>query len=219
MPCLTCPEAVLSTLRRKVRGELDKLRAILSLARMFNEAFADLVGTAVEDADSAVDGIPDPVSLGFLDILAYATCPLTPLALGLGELTELTNLDPQAQLARIKDLSTGDIDDARSSYENVLENSVNAKLIKQARRFEREMRRLRFDADSFAEALVIAATVQSVCGQEEFQFGPFQEFATLADGFSFVGGVPGILNQNLAALVQKLAQGEAKFKALRGELT
>lgn len=217
MACGTCPDAVTATLRRKVQAELDKLRAITKLTGFFNDSFGATAGVAVSDVDGAVNSIPSPVPLDFLGILQYVTCPLTPLALGLG-LSDLTALDPNAQLQKVKSLGTGNIDTARANYEKSLNNSVNAKLIEQARRYEREMRRLQFDANSFAEALVISAVVQIVCGQDEFTQGPFQAFATLAQGFSFTGGVPSTLDQNLAALIQRLSQGEAKFKALRGEL-
>lgn len=218
MSCGTCPDAVTATLRRKVQAELDKLTAITRLTSFFNDAFGETAGVGVSDVNAAVNSIPSPSPLNFLDILQYVTCPLTPLALGLDGITDLTTLDPAAQLAKVKDLGTGDIDTARGNYEKALNNSPNAKLISQSRKYEREMRRIQFNSDSFAEALVISATVQVVCGNEEFLAGPYQQFATLASTFSFTGGVPSTLDQNLAALIQKLSQGEAKFKALRGEL-
>lgn len=218
MACGACPSAVTSVLRRRVQVELDKLTAVVSMTGFFNDAFGATAGIAVEDVDAAVDSIPSPIPLDFVALLTYLACPLTPLALGLDDLGSLTALDPNTQLQKVKSLTTGDVDNARRNYELALDNSPNAKLIKEARRYERESRRIAFTPDSFAEALVIAATVQSVCGNEEFLEGPYQRFAQLADGFSFVGGVPGILDTNLAALIQKLAQGETKFKALRGEL-
>lgn len=217
MSCGTCPDAVTATLRRKVQVELDKLRSITRLTSFFNDAFGETAGVGVSDVDAAVASIPTPTPLNFLGILQYVTCPLTPLALGLG-IGDLAGLDPNTQLQKVKALSTGNIDTARSNYEKSLGNSVNAKLISQARKYEREMRRLQFNPESFAEALVISASVFVVCGQEEFVSGPFQAFATLANDFSFTGGVPSTLDQNLAALIQKLTQAEAKFKALRGEL-
>lgn len=218
MSCGSCPDAVLSVLRKKVQTELDKLRSITTLTSFFNDAFGETAGVAVDDVDAAVGAIPAPVPLDYLGILPYVTCPLTPLALGIDDITELTDLDPNTQLTAVKALTVGDIDTARADYEQALSGSPNAKLISQARKYEREMRRLQFSADSFAEALVISASVQTVCGNEEFVTGPYQAFATLADGFSFTGGVPASLDQNLAALIQRLSQGEAKFKALRGEL-
>jgi hypothetical protein len=185
---------------------------------VFNDSFGSVAGTGFEDVNSAVSAIPSPHNLNLVEILQYVTCPLTPLALALGDLDDLLTLDPSAQAQKIKGLSTGDIDEARKSYEKVLGNSANAKLIKQVRKYEAELRRIQFNAQSFAEALVICATVQVVCGNEEFVTGPFQSFATLANGFSFTGGVPSTLDTNLAAVVQKLKQGEDKFKALRGQL-
>lgn len=218
MSCGTCPSAVTSVLRRKVQDELSKLLSVLKLSDFFNSAFGSTAGVAVQDVDGAVDSIPLPIPLNFVDLLQYALCPLTPLALGIDDLGSLTSLDPTAQLAKIKSLSTGDIDNARQNYELALDNSPNAKLISQARKYQRETQRIAFTPQSFAEAIVIAATVQAVCGNDEFVEGPYRAFALAADGFTFTGGVPGVLDTNLAALIQKLAQGEAKFAALRGEL-
>lgn len=218
MACGTCPSAVTATLRRRVQAELDKLSSIVRLTDVFNASYGTVAGTGFADVNSAVSSIPSPHNLNLAEIIQYVTCPLTPLALALGDLDDLLNLDPAAQVQKVKSLSSGDIDAARKNYESVLTNSPNGKLISQIRKYERELRRVQFDASSFAEALVICATVQVVCGNEEFVTGPFQSFAALADGFSFVGGVPSTLDQNLAALVQKLKQGEDKFKALRGEL-
>lgn len=219
MSCGTCPTAVTATLRRRVQAELDKLRAITRLTGLFNDAYGTVAGNGFDDVNSAVSSIPSPHNIGLTDLLQYVTCPLTPLALGLGDLDDLLTLDPAAQSEKIKGLSTGDIDEARKNYEDSLGRSANAKLIAQVRKYEAEMRRIQFNSASFAEALVISATVQVVCGSEEFITGPFQSFATLASGFSFVGGVPSTLNSNLAAVVQKLKQGEDKFKALRRGLT
>jgi len=215
MTCGTCPDAVTQVLRKRVRAATDKLAALLDATNFFNDAFGAVAGVAVAAVDAAVDSIPTPVSFDFLDILGYVTCPLTPLALGLGGIDELTDLDPSVQAQKIKGLGSGDIARARRNYEAVLNNSPHAKLIKQARRYEQKLRRLDFTASVFAEALLIAATVQTVCDQGEFEEGGFQAFAQLADGFSFTGGVPATLDPNLAALLQRLAQGEAKFKALR----
>ena len=218
MACGACPSAVTNVLRRKVQDELGKLLSITQLTSFFNAAFGATAGIAVEDANAAVSAIPSPIPINFIDLLPYALCPLTPLALGIASIGELTGLDPTAQLQKVKNLANGDIDQARRSYELALDNSPNKKVISQARKYERETRRIAFTPASFAEALVIAATVQAVCGSEEFLAGPYQAFAVAADSFSFVGGVPGVLDANLAALIQKLAIGEAKFKALRGEL-
>lgn len=215
MACGTCPVEVTAILRAKVQIELDKLAAILESTGLFNRAFGVNAQYGVADADAALGLIPDPVSLNLLNLLNYLTCPLTPLAIGVAGIEVLTDQDPTAVFARLKALTTGKIDSARRSYENALSSSSNNKLIEAARKYLTNMLRVRFDAASFAEAVVIAASVQVICGDSEFLEGPYQRFAQLANGFGFTGGVPNTLDQNLAALIQRLQRAEEKFAALR----
>lgn len=218
MPCPGCPEAVSNTLRQKVQAELDKLVAIASMTNIFNGAVGEVAGTGFEDTSSAVDAIPIPLPLTPLDLIQYATCPLTVLALGLGGLQELLDGDINTQTKAVQGLTTGNITKARGAYEEILGNSLNAKLIKQVRKYERQLRQIGFNALSFAEAVLITASVQSLCDEEEFTEGPYLAFATAQAGFSFTGGVPSGLDQNLAATIAKLQEGELKFKALRDTL-
>jgi hypothetical protein len=217
MACSNCPDAVVAVLRTKVRSELNKLSAIVSMTAFFNDAIGSTAGVAVADTQSAVDAIPVASALSPLDILEYVLCPLTPLALGLDGIQDLVSGDVNTQTKKVQGLSKGNVDRARREYEKALKNSPNDKLIRQARKYEQRLRQIGFDANSFAEAVVITATVQSVCDADEFD-DVFLQFAQLAQNFSFTGGVPATLDQNLAALIQRLSQGEAKFAALRDAL-
>jgi hypothetical protein len=200
-----------------VRNELNKLTAITRMTSFFNDAIGAVAGIGAEDVGNAVSAIPSPVSTNFLDLIGYVTCPLTPLALGIGAISDLTDGDLNTQLKALQGLQTGTIDKARREYEQTLGNSVNGKLIQQSRKYERQMRQIGFNVLSFAEAVLITATVQSVCDQEEFD-AIFGEFAILSQDFNFVGGVPGTLDTNLAAMIQRLQAGEAKFASLRKSL-
>lgn len=217
MSCGTCPDNVVSVLRTRVRQELDKLTAITRMTSFFNDAIGEVAGIGAEDVGNAVEAIPSPVSTNFLDILGYVTCPLTPLALGLDEVSDLTDGDLNSQLKALQGLQKGTIDKARREYEQTLSNSPNSKLIGQSRKYERQLRQIRFNSASFSEAVLITATVQSVCDQQEFD-DVFVDFAVLSADFNFVGGVPGTLDTNLAAMIQRLGAGEAKFSALSESL-
>lgn len=208
---------MISVLRTRVRRELDKLVAITRMTSFFNDAIGSVAGIGAEDVGNAVTAIPSPVSTNFFDIIGYVTCPLTPLALGVGALTDFTDGELNTQLKKLQSLQTGTIDKARREYEQTLNNSPNAKLIGQSRKYERQLRQIQFNEASFAEAVLITATVQSVCDDQEFD-DIFGEFAILSSDFSFVGGVPGTLDTNLAAMMQRLSAGEAKFAALRKSL-
>jgi hypothetical protein len=218
MACPGCPDAVANVLRGKVQVELDKLAAITSMTNIFNDAVGEVAGTGFEDVQSAVNAVPAPVSLSPLDLLEYVTCPLTVLALGLGGIQELLDGDVNTQTKAVQGLTTGNINKARQEYEGVLNRSPNAGLIRQVRKYERQLRQIGFNAATFAEAVLITASVQDLCDEDEFNEGPYLQFATLASNFSFTGGVPTGLDQNLAAVVQQLQQGELKFAALRASL-
>ena len=185
--------------------------------------FSDVLSAAAAGAfaalNSAVAAIPAPFGLdNFLSIASYLTCPLTPLALGLDGLTDLTSLDPNSQLKRLRGLVEGEIDAARRAYETTLSTDPAAAVISQVRKYEQQLRSIQFDAVSFAEATLISATVFVVCGEEEFNEGPYNAFSLLSTGFSFEAGVPATLDQNLQASVAKVAEGEAKFEVLRAAL-
>ena len=216
--CGTCPDAVTFTLRRIVQDQLDNVRSIKSLTDALSRALQDIAGLADLDITGLLDGIPDIPAIDFTDILGYLTCPLTPLALAL-DLSQIQALDPTVQLQKLKRLAQSEIEQARATFEDALTASPYRQLINIARRFATEITRIRFDEVRFAEAVLISATVLAVCGTDEYQDGPYQDFANEVQDFSFVGGVPADLETNVAAIVQKLVQSELKFKAAAAALT
>jgi hypothetical protein len=212
-----CPDAVTATLRRTVQDELDKAKAILRKTGLFNSAVGDSVGAVGADLDQANSEIPLPLALDVSSVGSYLTCPLLPLAIGV-QAEDLFSLDQTALFNKIKGLGKGELDQARKNYDVNLESSSNAKLIKIARTYVKELLRIDFNQITFARAVLISATVLQLCGQEEYTEGPYQEFANIASQISFSGGVPSGLSPNAAAIVSKLLIAEAKFKALRAQL-
>lgn len=213
-----CPDAVIFHLRSRVQRELEKVRAIKRSTGLFDSATSEVIGLAGGDIDTAVGLIPAASPVDFLDLLAYLTCPLTPLAVGLG-ITDLQDLDPTIALNKVSELRGSEVESARSNYEGSLRRSTNANLIKIARKYVSELLRIRFDANTFAEAVLISATVLAVCGTSEYNSGPYAAFALEIQDFSFQNGVPSTLSQNAAAVVQKLLRAEQKFKELREALS
>lgn len=209
-----CPDAVVYTLRSRVSRELSKVRAIKAATGLFNTATQEVIGNAGADLDAAANLIPTPVPINYLDLLQYLTCPLTPLAIGL-ELSDIQSLDPNVALAKVKNLKTGEVENSRKNYESYLASSTNSDLVKTARKYALELLRMEFNSASFTEAVIISATVLAVCGQEEYQAGPYASFANEIVDFSFQNGVPSGLSQNAAAIVQKILNAERKFEQLR----
>ena len=217
--CANCPDAVIVVLRNIVQAELDKVRSRKNITSLFSRALTDLAGLADAAVLAALNAIPTVTLIDFSDIIAYLTCPLTPLALGLDDTGALTSLDPRVQLRRLQNLFKAQIDKARRDFEDFLDAASTNQIIALARRYANELVRQRFDPVSFAKAILVSSTVLSVCGLTEYQAGPYQAFANEIVDFSLVGGVPANLDNNVAALVQKLVSAEAAFKAQLAAIT
>ncbi len=215
--CGTCPDAVVRTLRRRVNDALGQVRAIRSLSGAFSRVLQDVAGLAADEVSSAVNGIPTVPGIGLDDILGYLTCPLTPLAIAL-EPEDFEALDPRVQLSKLKELIGSEVDAARASYEGALDNSVYAGVLSIARRYANEFIRIGFDEVVFAEAILVAASVLALCGEEEYTSGGYVEFANEIEGFSLTGGLPSDMDPNTAAVTQRLIEGETKLKALQTAL-
>jgi hypothetical protein len=206
-----CPDAVIYALRGVVQSELDKLRAITDLTGYYNRVLKDLAGLVFNVVSSAVDLIPDISVLNPAGLVDYLTCPLLPLLF----VVDVDALDPRTQQEQFRQLFRDEIKRYRREYEELLRDSEQARLIELVRKYVQEMQRIGFDEGSFLNAVIISATVLSVCGEEEYQEGPYQAFANIADSFAFSGGVPSSLDANMAAVSQKLLEAETKFRLMR----
>lgn len=213
-----CPDAVVFALRGRVQSALDQVRAIIDLSTFLNRALEEIAGIAADALDGILPSIPSVPAIDFSDILSYLSCPLTPLALALGDLEELTALDSNVQLRKLRTLAKSSIDQARQDYEDALDAAPERQVIGLLRKYVNEITRVRFDETVFAEAVLIAASVLSLCGEEEYQEGPYQDFANNVQGFSMTGGVPSSLDPNVGAAVQRLLVAEAQFKAAAAAL-
>lgn len=212
----TCPDAVLLHLRGVVQRELDKVRALQRRVSEYNRGFPVVSSTAADDLSAAVAGIPSGDSLSVFSLAAYLACPLLPLAFSV-ELAELTVLDPTVLLDKVKGLSSGELSKHRATFNASLEASGDSGAIKLIRKLEHSLRRIGFDAASFAHAVVITASMNALF-PTEFAAGPYQEFANAADGFAFSGGVPTTLNADLQYMVGKLQEAETRFTSLKEAL-
>ena len=212
MPCRTCPDAVIYTLRDIVQTELDKVRALKNLSTTVSRALQDVALLAIETVDAALNLIPTIPGLDFSEILGYLTCPLTPLALAVDFDQFASALDPTVQLQRLKSLARATLNATRREFEAFLDASDFRQVIGLARRYAGEFTRVKFDVVSFSKAIVISATVLAVCGEEEYTEGPYLEFANELTTFSLTAGIPSGIDSNVAVLLQKLIEAETRFK-------
>jgi len=213
--CGNCPDAVTYTLRETVQVELDKVQALSDLGGFVSRALQDVALLAIDVIDTALNAIPVLPGLDFAEILGFLTCPLTPLALVVDFDQFINELDPTIQLQRVKSLGRSLVNKARRDYEDIINASDFRQVINLARRYSNEFLRLAFNPVSFAKAVVISATVLAVCGEEEYQAGPYQDFANAISNFSVsTNGVPASMDQNVAALVQRLIEADLRLKAM-----
>lgn len=219
MACSNCPDAVTFTLRDIVQTELDNVRSIKNLSTSISRALQDVAQLAVDTVERAIDLIPVLPGLDFTEILGYLTCPLTPLALAVDFEQFANALDPTVQLQRLKALGRSVLNNARREFEAFLAASDYRQIIGIARKFANEFLRIRFNPVSFAKAVVISATVLAVCGQEEYEAGPYLEFANELTNFSLTGPIPSGLDVNVSALLQRLIEAETRFKTAALALT
>lgn len=219
MACSNCPDAVTFTLRDIVQTELDNIRSIKNLSTSISRALQDVAQLAVDTVERAIDLIPVLPGLDFTEILGYLTCPLTPLALAVDFEQFASALDPTVQLQRLKALGRSVLNNARREFEAFLAASDYRQIIGIARKFANEFLRIRFNPASFAKAVVISATVLAVCGQEEYEAGPYLEFANELTNFSLTGPIPSGLDVNVSALLQRLIEAETRFKTAALALT
>lgn len=219
MACESCPDAVTFTLRDVVQTELDNIRSIKNLSTAISRALQDVAQLAVDTVERAIDLIPVLPGLDFSEIIGYLTCPLTPLALAVDFDQFASALDPTVQLQRLKALGRSVLNNARREFEAFLDASDYRQVIGIARKFANEFLRIRFNPASFAKAVVISATVLAVCGREEYEAGPYLEFANELTNFSLTGPIPSGLDVNVSALLQRLIEAETRFKTAALALT
>lgn len=211
--CDDCPEAVLAAVREIVQRELDKVQGIRALVQSISSALAEVVAIAQDAVDIALTTIPTIPAIDFLDIPRYLTCPLTPLALALAP-EDFLQLDPRVQIQRVRNLFRSLISAYRRQFELALEAADSSGVIRLVRRFATEFYRITLSPDTMALAIVISATVLATCGTEEYEEGPYADFANAITDFRLVGGLPADLDVNVAAVLQRLLSAEAKFAAM-----
>jgi hypothetical protein len=209
-----CPPEVIEKLRNVVQAEVDRLRAIQKSTAAINAAFADAPITVSSDIDDAMLAIPTFAIPNPLGILKYVVCPLFPFAIDM-DLPDFSALDPSIQLSKIKDFLDAAIKKAQNAFEELLSASSNFALIEKLRTYLQEVARSGLNALSLANAWVVVGAVKVLC-EEEYEANPvYEEFETLADGFSMDGYVPSGLNAGVKKSLESLQKAQARIEALK----
>ena len=215
MSCDTCPDAVVATIAAQVQRTLDKVRRIKWVTESFNRLLAQIGDKIIDDIDELVDLIPDPPVLDISDLVAYFTCPLTPVALEI-DLTLIENMDPRIIGIRIQRILKYEVAQVIRLYNEALARLRSYDLVKLIQRYIAEIYRAMGDAAEFiAEYPINAAralTVQVLCPKIYADTAlPFKALIDELSNWSFDGIIPSGIDARAQAAVRSVARGEAKL--------
>ncbi len=219
MSCDTCPELVVGTIAREVQRTLDKVRRIKALTTMFNRLFGEIADKIQDDLEALVALIPTPPILDISDIVAYYTCPLTPVALEI-DLTILQKMDPREVGVRIRRIMREEANAVIRLYEEAVRLLKSYDLVRMVRTYLRELYRVMEDASAFILEYPInagrAALVKVLCPDIYASSSrPFKALIDELTTWSFDGILPSGIDERGRAIVRTLARGEAKLLAWR----
>jgi hypothetical protein len=217
--CDTCPELVVGTIAREVQRTLDKVRRIKALTTMFNRLFSEVAGKIQVDLEALVALIPEPPVLDISDIVAYYTCPLTPVALEI-DLTILQKMDPREVGVRLRRILREESNAVVRLYEEAVLRSADYNLLRLLRSYLREMYRVMEDASEFILEYPInagrAALVKVLCPAIYADSSrPFKALIDELTTWSFDGILPSGVDERGRAVMRILARAEAKLLAWR----
>lgn len=209
--CSTCPEPVIASLSRTVSQALSAVRSLNTYTGIFSTLTTTIVNEALQKLEALVDAIPDPLPITLPDLVGYLTCPLTPFALLLGDPSELAELDPVAQLERIRGLVTDYANQIRTQFEEALEQLEAWGTIRVFQGYLQAIKRFRFDEEAFAYAIAICAAVEATC-EEVYKDSVFEEFVEATTDFSISGIVPAGLQGTSKQITDLLGKAELKLQ-------
>ena len=223
--CATCPDPVKAVLRRRVAGDLARVRAVKYATTALNRALTELANKISDDLVALiamVGNIPEPV-IDLSELIAWLTCPLLPIALL--EDPSLKNdlfhvLDPEIQKQKLKSMLKAYVEDLSRIYDEALRRLNSYDLIRLAKKYLDELRRIDLDAESFARSLIITATIAGLgvvdpgCAVE-YNAGPYAAFALETSTFVFTDLYPSGFDPQVAAVMDQLAEAERKLSGWR----
>lgn len=209
--CSSCPNYIVAAVRTPVEKALSQVRSVKRRVLSVNAVLKEIVGTAAADIAAVIAIIPIPPILDLAEIVSALTCPLTPLALAVDAAT-LANLDPREVFALIQNQIAQFTQDIIEDYDNALAVLASFRVVQIAQRFLEDLLRINLDVVLLAEAVTIAAFVESTC-PEEFADGPYKDFQDEISGFSLDGVIPSTLDSGVSDVLTELQTGNTKIEA------
>jgi hypothetical protein len=217
MNCTNCPPNVLIVVSSRVEMSLYQIRRIKSITQVFNYLFRDILGFINDDLQKWVDLIPVPPFIDLAAILAYLTCPLTPLVM-LTDPQVIPDTDPRLSTLEMLKQYREYLRQVRADYERSIDNLECRKIIRLVQAYLREIEQTVGDALQFpidhAIALGYVTYIAAVCPElYNNPSYPFKAYAEEVTTINFNGLVPTSLDPLVAVVVDKVAQAQLKVLA------
>ncbi len=219
MSCDTCPEVVVGTIAAEVQRTLDKVRRIKYLTTVFNRLFSELAGKIEDDLSALIDLIPTPPVLDISDIVAYYTCPLTPIALEI-DTTVFQNMDPRLAAVRLRRVMQAETNAVIALYEEAVQSLRSYTVVRLIRKYVQEVYRTMEDAAAFVLEYPInlgrSILVRELCPDiYDSDARPFKALVEELQDWTFDGILPAGVNSEAESVIRILATGEARLLAWR----
>ena len=213
--CEDCPPFIRTAVEAPVVEATRNIRAIKQMSNFLNEALKTLVEDLQSKIATVVAAIPLPpiVDLGF--VVDLLTCPLTPVAVALDPVI-LAALDPEALWKQAQGAFQAYLSQIVSDYENALADLQEFNVVKLAKQYYEDLKRIALDVEVLAFAVAITEYVKVTC-PDEFANGPYQEFEDEVDGFTLAGLFVPVdeLDPEVVDTMLELGAAEAIFEAWR----
>jgi hypothetical protein len=218
MTC-TCDLTVIAPLAAQVQAELDRVQAVIQLTKDMNQLNGDLAGSVLDNLSILVPSIPLPPVLNISTLIGLATCPLTPLALGLSA-DALAGLDLRSLAIRYKRVLSAQGAQVQAQYDSLLAGLQSSTALVQMRKFVTECYRALGDVVDFIEAypaaLQTCLLVKQICSEIYANpIYPFQDLVNLSSTWSFDGFLPSGIDPRALPVLKVLAQAEIKLNSWR----
>lgn len=222
--CSNCPAQVINVIAGQVSDILGRVERMQELTVNFNAAFLrTLTVTIQDDLNAWIAAIPLPPVIDLTSILAYLTCPLTPLALNIDPLL-LANMDPRQLYYLLVDEWNQTAIDVNAAYIQSTANLNSARLIQFAQLYMQELYQTMGDPFEFqlnlATATGYTAYISQVCPDLYInpQY-PFAAFTAAITDFTFNGLLPNGIDPAVLPVLNMVVEAETRILGWKTLLT
>jgi hypothetical protein len=222
MSC-NCPQIVLDTVAANVGVTLARINQMKYLTTMFDRLFVQVLVSITDDLDAWIGRIPIPPTFDLSEIIAFLTCPMTPLAVSIDP-SILATQDPRLTYMLITKELKATVRNVIGAYEADTARLQSAVLVQLIQKYVREIQRTLGDPYQFAIdyplTLGYVTFVEETCPEIYANpLYPYQAFVEAISDWSFDGVLPSGISPSVQGVVDKVAEAETRIQAWRTLLT